>query len=75
MVTEYPNPLGGPSVGHTCAMPSSPPVPHVRLNLLPQNDFETWFSDQSTPCHTILETHPKTLYPDRSTPQRMHQND
>jgi len=68
MVTEYPNPLGGPSIGHTCAMPFSPSVPHVRLNHLPQDDFKTWFGDQSTPCHTRLETHLETLYFDQSTP-------
>jgi hypothetical protein len=40
MVTKYPNPLGGPSTGHTCAMPSSPSIPHAQLNHLPLDDFE-----------------------------------
>ncbi len=75
MVIEYPNPLGGPSTGHTCAMPSSPSVPHVQLNHLPLDDLEMWFGDQSTPCHTRPETHLKTSYLDRSTPQLVHQND
>jgi hypothetical protein len=75
MVTEYPNPLGGPSIGQTCAMPSSLSVPHVRLNHLPQDDLETWFGDQSMPCHTRPKIHPKTLYLDRLTPRLVHQND
>ncbi len=75
MVIEYPNPLGGLFAGHTYAMPFSPSVPHVQLNHLPQDDFEMWFGDQSMPCHTRLEIHPKTLYPDQSTPQLVHQND
>ncbi len=75
MVTEYPNPLGGPSTSDTCAMPFSLFVPRIWLNHLPQDDFKTWFGDQSTPYHTRPETHLETLYPDWSTPQLVHQND
>jgi hypothetical protein len=55
MVIEYPNPLGGPSASHICAMPSSLFVPHVRLNHLPQDDLETWFGDQSMPVTQDLK--------------------
>jgi hypothetical protein len=68
MVIEYPNPLGGPSIGHTCAMPSSLFIPHAQLNHLPLNDFEMWFGDQLMPCHTRPETHLEILYANRSTP-------
>ncbi len=68
MVIEYPNPLGGLSASHACAMPSSSSVPHVQLNHLPLDDLETWFGDQLMPCHTRPETHLETLYPDQSTP-------
>jgi hypothetical protein len=68
MVTEYPNPLGGPFAGDTYAMPSSLFIPRIRLNHLPQDDLKMWFGDQSMPCHTRPETHLETLYPDRSTP-------
>ncbi len=68
MVTEYPNPLGGPSADHICAMPFSPSIPHAQLNHLLMDDLETWFGDQSTPCHIRPETHPETLYLDWSTP-------
>jgi hypothetical protein len=68
MVTKYLNPRGGPFVGHTCTMPSSPSVPRAQLNHLPLDDLETWFGDQSTPCHTKPKTHPETHleipYPD-----------
>jgi len=46
MVIEYPNPLGGLSANHICAMPSSPFVPHAQLNHLPLDDLKTWFGDQ-----------------------------
>jgi hypothetical protein len=75
MVTEYPNPLGGPSAGHICAMASSPFVPHAQLNHLPLDDLKMWFGDQSMPCHTKPEIHLETPYFDWSTPQLVHQND
>jgi hypothetical protein len=75
MVTEYPNPLGGPSVGHTCVMPFSPSIPHTQLNHLPLDDLEMWFGDQSMPCHKRFKIHLETPYPDWSTPQLVHQND
>ncbi len=75
MVTEYPNPVGGPCAGHTCAMSFSLFIPHAQLNHLPLDDLETWFGDQLTPCHTRPKTHPETSYLDQSTPQLVHQND
>jgi hypothetical protein len=75
MVIEYPNPLGGLSASHICAMPFSSFVPHAQLNHMSLDDFETWFGDKSTPCHTRPEIHPKTPYLDRSTLQLVHQND